>query len=334
MKNSGNSRGNELLDRLRLGRCRLGRCRLGSLRIAALAMVFALSLGACMPIKVNEGMFLRPTPDAQPLGSHAALAAAVELAPGYVARAISVDRGDAVLQGVWLHRGAPNAQPRITAIYFMGNAQRLSRSLQGLADTLLPFDVDLLVFDHRGNGLSNGTPTIVLLEADARAIYDHAVGTLGIAPRRIVGHGFSLGSLIVGGLALDRPLAGLVLDGTGSTAQDYVRYGIPWYAKPFVRVEYDPSIEGKGNLRVVQVYRGPLLILSGQRDATANWRMSRRLFDAARSGEKQWVLAPDQGHGGVFLTAPAQAAYRQLLAQVQTNAAVQAVAASPASNAR
>ena len=293
---------------------------IASFRTARLifSVLLALGLSACFKFVVSEKIFVRPTPD-QSIGvGHTPAAKGWQLPVGYSAKALVLPREEPTrLHGVWISASASNAADRITVLHFMGNGSRISQNGSEIAKALLPFGVDLVLFDHRGSGQSSGQPTFALLREDAVAIYDYLLNELKIPKKQVVVHGFSLGSLIAGDLATHRPLAALILDGTGSTPEQYVKYATPWYGKPFVRADYDQSVRGLSNFAAMQAHLGPLLILSGKGDRQAHWKMSRSLFEAAVSTQKQFVLDPKADHGGVLATPEAESAYRALLQQVR-----------------
>ena len=70
---------------------------------------------------------------------------------------------------------------------------------------------DALLLDYRGYGGNAGSPTENGLAADARAAHRHLVAERGVPPARLVLFGESLGAAVATRLALERPVAGLVL---------------------------------------------------------------------------------------------------------------------------
>lgn len=283
-----------------------------------LALLAAFSLSACVNFLVSERIFVKPTPDEIQGQGHAQTASTWNLPGNYKAQGVVLARPDsATLHGIWIRNTAPEALDRVTVLYFMGNTARIGHSGANILRELLPLGVDVLMFDHRGSGQSTGPTSFALMRADAIAIYDYALNDLQLPGARVLVHGFSLGSLIAGDLAVHRPLAGLVLDGTGSTPEEYVKYATPWYGKPFVRATYDPSVQGLGNVAAMQTHRGPLLILSGKGDRQAHWKMSQTLYEAAISTQKELVLDPRAGHGELIGTPAARAAYQRLLQRMR-----------------
>jgi uncharacterized protein len=107
---------------------------------------------------------------------------------------------------------APATEPGtgVTVLVLPGNAgSRITRVPLARALTAAGFDV--LLLDYRGYGGNPGSPTEDGLAADARAAHRHLVAVCGLPPARLVLFGESLGAAVATRLALERPVAGLVL---------------------------------------------------------------------------------------------------------------------------
>lgn len=235
----------------------------------------------------------------------------------------------AVLGGVHVH--APGRD--ITVLYYGGNQFLADRHGAAVARSLLPLGVNLVLFDHRGSGHSTGEVSLAALREDALAIRDHVVEVLGVPPQRLVLHGFSLGGMLAGDVAERRDAGGLVLESTGSNASEWSRALVPWYARPFVRVQLADSLHALDNHRAVGSHRGALLVMVGDKDSQTPPVMSRRLFaSAADAGAFQRLyVAPGRGHEGVLGDSAARDHYAQLIDALRAAvvAPASAVAASP-----
>jgi fermentation-respiration switch protein FrsA (DUF1100 family) len=266
---------------------------------------------ACATFEVNEKFFLHPTPD-RPLN---AAAVAQHLPAGYRMEEHRIPAADdAALHAVLLRH--PEATQ--TVLYFGGNMFRISQHGLQTARQLAPLGVNILLVDHRGYGGSTGTPTTVLLARDAVTAYDYLRGLQGIAADGVVVHGQSLGSFMAGSVADQRPVAGVVLESSATTVQEWSRYSTPWFAKPFVRVRVDPALRQMGNLAVVQRLKHPLLVLVGARDNQAPPALSRRLYQEAAvpASMKRLHVFPDAGHNNVPAHPDFQRVYREFLGTV------------------
>lgn len=281
------------------------------MRIQWAALVGLLLVAGGCSFKVTEQNFIRPQPDS---AASAAPSTITDL-DGVIETRHTVAAADG---GMLNMVSLMQASAEDTVLYFGPNMFRLSRDGSTIARRLLPLGVNLVLVDHRGSGASSGTPSLQLLEQDALVAYDYVRETLGVAQSRLVVHGLSLGSFMAGHVALQRPVAGLVLEGTGTTVEDWARMSVPWYARPIVRLDIDPSIAGKGTLAAVKHHRAPLLILTGKRDEEAPWKMAQKLFEAAATpaDAKELVVLEQAGHMDMLDWQPATEAYRRFLARV------------------
>ena len=94
------------------------------------------------------------------------------------------------------------------------------------------------MMDHRGYGLSSGVPSVANLQADALQVFDYVKSRSDLNTLPVVIHGHSLGSMIAGYLASQRNVDALVLEGSVTNVEQMTAARIPWFAKPFVSVEF------------------------------------------------------------------------------------------------
>jgi uncharacterized protein len=234
-------------------------------------------------------------------------------APGYEVTEQRIPAADGVrLYAVHLRR--PGA--RATILYFGGNGYTIGRYGAWTASVFAPLGVDLIIVDHRGYGQSEGSPSAAAMEEDALAAFDFARRLVG-ADGRIVVHGHSLGSFFAGHVAANRAAAGVVLESSATTTEEWVRAGTPGAARLFIRkVEIDPHLRGRGNLAVVPRIDEPLLLLVGAKDGTTPPSLSRGLYAASPlpEGRKTLQIVAGAGHTDVMTRPEAIAAYRAFLA--------------------
>jgi pimeloyl-ACP methyl ester carboxylesterase len=172
-----------------------------------------------------------------------------------------------------------------------------------------------MIVDHRGYGLSEGRPSAATFESDAVVAFDYLAGQ---GDRNIVVHGQSLGSFAAGHVAANRPAAGVVLESSVTTTEDWAKVLMPSLARPFVRVEIAESLRGRGNLANVRLIEEPLLLLVGAKDETTPPHLSRSLYEASPlpPQRKRLAVIARAGHDNVLEQAEAAAAYREFLASI------------------
>lgn len=263
-----------------------------------------LLLAACKTLSVGEKNILRKTPDP------------VDATP--IETSLAGQNLAFTVHEIRAHDGTPLHAVQVvrdadfpTLIYFGGNISRVSRELPILVKETEAMQLNLLMTDHRGNGRSAGEASMDTWFHDALAVYDYARQQLGVPAERLVVHGMSMGSMKASYVALHRPIAGLVLEGSVSTAEAWADSLMPWYAAPFVRVELADNLRGQGALYAVKRQSAPLLVIVGSRDNQTRPILSRQLFEAAQqSGHPaELLVVKGAGHGNAMAKADTQARY-------------------------
>ena len=278
-----------------------------SLRATALAAtLMSMPLAACV-VQVSESQFIRPVPGgtltAEVLGA---------AAPSYTLTRHNIDAaGGATLHAVYLRQPSAKA----TVIYFGGNGYTIERFGALTAAFFAPLGVNLMIVDHRGYGLSRGTPTAAAIEADGLAVFDYLSGLPSVDPARIVLHGQSLGSFTAGNVAVNRPAAGVVLESSVTTTEDWVEAqtaGMP------VKVKIDEALKGRGNLSKMTAIEEPLLLLVGSVDKTTPARFSEALYKASPLPTEQKLLkiVDGAGHNDVLTKPEAATTYAEFLRRI------------------
>lgn len=275
-----------------------------SLRATALAAaLMSMPLSACVA-QVSESQFIRPVP-----GGTLTAEALGAAAPSYTLTRHSIASADgAKLHAVYLRQPGAKA----TVVYFGGNGYTIERFGASTAAFFAPLGVDLLIADHRGYGLSQGTPTAAALEADGLAVFDYLRGLPNVDPVRILLHGQSLGSFTAGNVAANRPAAGVVLESSITTIEDWVEAqtaGMP------VKVKIDDTLKGRGNLSKMSAIDEPLLLLVGRVDKTTPARFSEALYEASSLSPERKLLkiVEGAGHNDVMTKPEAAITYAEFL---------------------
>jgi pimeloyl-ACP methyl ester carboxylesterase len=131
---------------------------------------------------------------------------AATVLPG--ARDVDLRTSDGLTLGAW--HLPPRDRDGVTVLVANGNAG--DRSLRApLARRLAAQGLGVLLFDYRGFGGNEGSPTEEGLARDVRAARAYLVDEAGVAPERLVYLGESLGAAVVTELATEHPPAGMVL---------------------------------------------------------------------------------------------------------------------------
>jgi len=191
-----------------------------------------------------------------------------------------------------------------------GNAGNLSDRLQWLALLHEKVPANLFMFDYRGYGRSQGSPTEEGCYRDAEAAYDWLQSKS--QDLAIIAHGHSLGSAVVVELACRRELDGLIIESGFTCASDMAKqmFGpIP--------VQLLTSMSWN-SLEKVKTMSMPKLFLHGERDSVIPYKLGKKLYEAAAE-PKEFVTLRGADHNNTFI-AGGETYYRALADFVRATA--------------
>lgn len=202
---------------------------------------------------------------------------------------------------------------KVTVLYFGGNLSHVEDSLPFMLKTIGSCNVNLVSFDYRGYGRTAGVPNINNMQEDALKIYDAMrAKTTG----KLVVHGHSMGSFATGFIAEKRQPDGIILETTASNVRDMVALSTPWYAKPFVSVNIQDSLQQVDNIRAMSNYHGPALVLTAEKDKQTPAELGQKVYEAIPSKAKRQLFIKDAGHSGLLRREDVQKAYCEYIQQV------------------
>ena len=173
-----------------------------------------------------------------------------------------------------------NPQAKATMIFFHGNAGNISDRLEKIA-LFHQMGINVFIVDYRGYGKSEGKPTENGIYLDALAAYDYLITRKDINPKTIFVYGASLGGVVAVDLANQRPLAGLIIDSSFSSAVDMAKIIYPFVPSFFISIKMDSMPKIK-NLAV------PKLFMHSEEDETVPIALGLKLYKAA-PGPKTFI---------------------------------------------
>ncbi|MBN2491457.1 MAG: alpha/beta hydrolase [Planctomycetes bacterium] len=201
---------------------------------------------------------------------------------------------------VWLHPAgggrvhgwfvsAPDARGAV--LFCHGNAGTIDDRLDTLR-ILHKLRLAVLIFDYRGYGRSDGSPSEANTYADAEAAWRHLTERRGIAPDRILLWGRSLGGAVAVELATRHAAAGLVVESSFTSIPDMAAgtFPIPLPFRLLCRHVYDSAAK-------VARLSCPTLFLHSPEDDIIPWRHGERLFAAAAEPKRLVRIRGDHNHG-------------------------------------
>lgn len=203
---------------------------------------------------------------------------------------VEIAAGDGVVVIAWWAKAQPG-QP--TLLYFHGNGGSLYNRAERIR-RYMEAGRGVFMMTYRGYGGSSGKPSERHNVADAKRAYD-ALVSRGVQAGDIIVYGESLGTGVAVQVAMEKPVAGIILDAPYTSILDVARLHYPYLpAALFLRDRYETA-------RYIGALHAPLLIVHGEADEVIPVAMGRALYHMAVA-PKELVTVPGAGHSdhGLF----------------------------------
>lgn len=171
-----------------------------------------------------------------------------------------------------------------------GNAGNISHRLDKL-QIFRRAGASVLLYDYRGYGESQGSPSEQGTYLDAEAAYRWLTQIKGVPTRRIVLYGESLGSAVAVELALRNRPAGLIIDSAFTSTVEMGQLVFPFLpVRWMVRFKYD-------SLAKIGKVACPVLVMHSPQDDIVPFEMGRRLYEAAPQPKSFFEMKGDHNEG-------------------------------------
>ena len=195
--------------------------------------------------------------------------------------------------GAELHGWFVPGSSRVTILWFHGNAGNISHRLDNLKLLHDELKASVFLFDYRGYGRSQGTPSEsgTYLDAEAAIAYLGSRGDGSLD--RVIYFGRSLGAAVAVEMGVRHPPYALILESAFPSVPYMARRLYPFFPIwPFLHTQYD-SQSKIGKLYV------PVLMLHGEDDDTVPIEAAERLFEAA-TDPKHFYTIYGAGHNDTY----------------------------------
>ncbi|MBI5723252.1 MAG: alpha/beta hydrolase [Planctomycetes bacterium] len=180
---------------------------------------------------------------------------------------------DTVIQ----NRRFGNSLARYTIIYSHGNAEDMGE-VGAICELIKNAGFNVLAYDYRGYGTSTGSPSEEGTYRDIDAAYDYVTKTLNVPPGRIIILGRSIGGGPSVDLTIRRPVAGLILESSFTSA-----FRIPTRINILPWDKFD-------NLSKIRQVHCPVLVIHGENDWVISSWHGKKLFESANEPKRcLWV---------------------------------------------
>lgn len=202
----------------------------------------------------------------------------------------------------------PASNADATVLYFHGNAGNISGRLQTIR-LLHDLGLNVFIFDYRGYGGSEGSPSEAGTYKDALAAWDHLTSERGLPSSNIVIMGRSLGGSVAAWIAAQKKPAAVIIESTFTSAPNLGAELYSWLpVRHILKYEYN-TLE---NVKQIEV---PFFIAHSVDDEIVPYHHGKELFKAANDPKKFVELRGSHGSG--FLDTGDR--YRQALHEFLTD---------------
>ena len=192
------------------------------------------------------------------------------------------------LHGWWI----PFKRARGTVLYCHGNAGNITNRI-GVYRFLRRLRLNVLTFDYRGYGRSEGRPSEQGLFVDAQAAHDYLTEVVGESSDRILVFGHSLGGAVAVDLATHRSAAGLVVQSSFTDLREMAKVRFPSVPMHLIARNHFRSLNKVPEIEI------PKLFIHGTEDETVPFAVGESLYEAACE-PKDWYPIPYAGHNDVY----------------------------------
>lgn len=206
---------------------------------------------------------------------------ALEASPadiGLTYESVQLTAGDGTRLHAWF---VPAPTARGTLLFSHGNAGNIAHRLDSIS-LFHSLGLNVLIFDYRGYGESEGKPSEKGTYLDVQAAWDYLLEERRVPPEEIIIFGRSLGAAIAAELASQHPSAGVILESAFTSVPDMAASLYPWLpVRLLSRYRYN-------NLDKVERITSPLLVVHSREDDIIPYVHGEQLF--AKANEPKQFL--------------------------------------------
>ena len=177
-----------------------------------------------------------------------------------------------------------------TILFCHGNGENVGTQFNEVTNLCQQLNLNVLVFDYRGFGLSDGKANEEGLLMDGRAAMRKLNELTNTKPEEVFILGRSLGGGVAVKTAVDLGAKGLILNSTYSAIDDVAASKFWWMPVRLVIRTRMRSVDWIAN------FRGPLLCTHGTEDGLLPFWSGKKLFDGCPSTDKTFYRQEGRGH--------------------------------------
>lgn len=167
----------------------------------------------------------------------------------------------------------PHEESEYAVLFSHGNGGNISDRLQ-LLDWMNESRISVFIYDYRGYGKSEGTPTEKGLYQDIEAAWRYLTRDQSYDPSQIILFGRSLGGPVSAYLGQNVDAGGLVLESTFTRLKDIASEAYPMIPSRLVRPKF-PTLD------YLSQSSAPVMVMHSREDPLIGFQHARKLYEKA-----------------------------------------------------
>ena len=192
---------------------------------------------------------------------------------------LSLTTQDGVRINAWY---LPREGARGTVLFCHGNAGNMSAKIE-TARVFIALRMNVLLFDYRGYGKSEGEPSEDGTYLDSLAAWDYLTVQRGEDRKRIIIQGRSLGGAVASRLAAEKDPAGVILESAFTSLPDLAKSAA---RSPMAALACADKYDCIANCSRLLC---PALVIHSRQDEVIPYAMGRRLYEIIPASNKEFV---------------------------------------------
>ena len=197
--------------------------------------------------------------------------------------------------GVSLHGWFVPGPGDKTLVWFHGNAGNISHRVDNLYSLHTRLGVNIFIFDYRGFGKSEGSPSERGTYLDADAALEYLRSREDVDTNKLVLFGRSVGCAVAAEAATKIEAQAVILESPFTSARAMARKVYPFL--PGIGL----LVAGKlDTLSRIGRVHAPIMVIHGDADEIVPFEMGRELFEAANHPKRFYAIG-GAGHNDTYL---------------------------------
>ena len=195
----------------------------------------------------------------------------------------------------WLMRTKVEREIPRYVLYCHGNAENVAHASGWAGIGLMTMlECNVMVFDYRGYGKSEGSPNEAGIKLDAERALDVFCDEMEIEPTEVILIGQSLGGAVATHLAATKGCKALVLQRTFSSLPDVAASKYPWIpVRWLMQNNFNSAV-------AIKDYKGPVFQSHGEADSIVPIRFGEKIHANTSHELNKFLRLPRIGHNDGF----------------------------------